>query len=122
MTTLTLRYSDTADTRLSLSPRQVVSTEEARGMSLKCLSGAVWITFASGGVDHILGSRDRLAVTERGRMVIEAIDASELVLQRETAHTTNTHQSHRDQGSSPEYWRDYVARSARPLTNIDVAF
>lgn len=123
MKTLSIRYSENAETHLTLARGQVASTSEARGLAMECARGTVWITFGSGGVDHVLAPGERLPVNIGGRMVIEAIEPSEVVFYRQAADVElPVHASARAPGYPPECWRNYVTGVALPLTNFDSAF
>ena len=123
MKTMTVRYSDNAETHLTLERGQVASTNEARGLAIECVRGSLWITFESGGRDHVLEPGERMPVNAGGRLVIEAIVPSELVFYRqapEAAATLRPARSH--PGCSPDGWRNFVNGLALPRTNFDSAF
>jgi Protein of unknown function (DUF2917) len=123
MKTMSVRYSDNPETRLTLERGQVASTKEARGLAVECVRGTVWITFEYGGVDHVLEPGERLPVNAGGRMVIEAIEPSEVVLFRqELAAEPVARPASHALGYTPECWRTMVGGMALPLTNFDSAF
>lgn len=130
MKTMTVRYStsdkDGAETRLTLERGQVASTKEARGLAIECVRGTLWITFEDGGTDHVLEPGERIPVRGGGRMVIEAMAASELVFYRhEMAAESATAQLKSTAGCScntPECWRTLVGGLALPRANFDSAF
>ena len=123
MKTMTVRYSDNPETRLTLERGQVASTTEARGMAVECVRGTVWITYGLGGGDHVLEPGERLPVNARGRMVIEAIVPSELVFYRqELAAKSAPAREGCATGYSPECWRTFVTGVRLPLANFDSAF
>ena len=123
MKTMTVRYSENAETRLALERGQVASTSEARGLAMECVRGTVWITFESGGVDHVLAPGERLPVNKGGRMVIEAMEPAEVVFFRQALAVAPVVRAARHPpGYSPECWRNYVTGIALPLTNFDSAF
>ena len=137
MKTMTVRYSTGdrggAETRLTLERGQVASTKEARGLAIECVRGKLWITFEHGGVDHVLEPGERIPVRGGGKMVIEAMAASELVFYRQEvvaetapAQVNNTSysscHSHSHSYSTPECWRNFVGGLALPRANFDSAF
>ena len=123
MKTMSVRYSENAETRLTLERGQVASTKEARGLAVECLRGTIWITFENGGVDHVLEPGERLAVKAGGRLVMEAMVPSELVfLRQESAAEPVARPLSRNAGYTPECWRTFVGGMALPLTNFDSAF
>ncbi len=72
--------------RLTLDPRQVFATSEAKGHSLEALKGSVWVTLDDGGADHILKPGDRLAIADSRRVVVEALTYSEIGFSRQSAN------------------------------------
>lgn len=46
---------------------------DARGTEIACLQGILWVTQQDDGQDYILNSGDRMVISRRGRVVIEAI-------------------------------------------------
>ncbi len=130
MKTMTVRYStgdkEGAETRLTLERGQVASTKEARGLAIECVRGALWITFEGGGADHVLQPGERIPVRASGRMVIEAMAASELVFYRqETVAETAAvlvKNSSCSSCNTPECWRTFVGGLALPRANFDSAF
>ena len=69
--------------RLSLAPRQVFATSEAKGHALEALKGSVWVTLDDGGADHILKPGDRLSIGDSRRVVVEALTHSEIGFSRQ---------------------------------------
>ena len=123
MKTMTVRYSDSAETRLKLEQGQVASTTEAHGLAIECARGSLWITFANSGRDHVLEPGERLPINAGGRLVIEAMEPSELVFYRHVPEQIAAPQSVPTQvGCTPEGWRNFVNRLALPRTNFDSAF
>lgn len=127
MKTINVRYSygdkAGAQTHITLESGQVASTTEARGLAIECLRGSLWITFENGGVDHVLEPGERIAVKGGGRMVIEAMAASELVFYRQQAATEPALSLTRPEAAcSPECWRTFVTGVALPRANFDSAF
>ena len=123
MKTMTVRYSDNAETHLTLEQGQVASTTEGRGMAIECVRGSLWITFENGGRDHVLEPRERMPVNVGGRMVIEAITPSELVFYRQVQGAIAAPCPTRSHGGcSPDGWRNFVNGLALPRTNFDSAF
>jgi hypothetical protein len=123
MKTMTVRYSDNAETRLALDRGQVASTKEARGLAVECLRGTLWITFEDGGRDHVLKPGERIPVIAGGRMVIEALLPSEFAFYRQALVAEPAPvRAHHNQGCSPECWRTFVSSVALPRANFDSAF
>ena len=123
MKTMTVRYSDNAETRLNLERGQVASTTEARGLAIECLRGSLWITFEKGRGDHVLEPGKRMPVNAGGRLVIEAMVPSELVFYRQAPADIDTPRPARSHGGcSPDGWRNFVNGLALPRTNFDSAF
>ena len=123
MKTMTVRYSDNPETRVTLEQGQVASTTEARGLAIECVRGSLWITFENGGRDHVLEPGERMPVNAGGRMVIEAIAPSELVFYRQAPAAIVTSRPARSHaGCSPDGWRTFVNGMALPRTNFDSAF
>ena len=127
MKTINVRYSygekDGAQTHITLKSGQVASTTEARGLAIECQRGSLWITFEDGGADHVLEPGERIAVKGGGRMVIEAMAASELVFYRqEPAAEAAFSRARQEAACSPECWRTFVAGIALPRANFDSAF
>lgn len=123
MKTMTVRYSDNAETHLTLEQGQVASTTEGRGMAIECVRGSLWITFENGGRDHVLEPGERMPVNVGGRMVIEAITPSELVFYRQVPVAIAAPCPTRSHGGcSPDGWRNFVNGLALPRTNFDSAF
>ncbi len=130
MKTMTVRYStgdkNGAKTRLTLDRGQVASTKEACGLAIECVRGKLWITFEHGGVDHVLEPGERIPVRGSGRMVIEAMAASELVFYRQemVAETASVQTKNIVCAScnTPECWRTFVGGFALPRANFDSAF
>jgi hypothetical protein len=123
MKTMSVRYSDTAETRLTLERGQVASTRQARGLALECVRGTVWITFESGGGDHVLAPGERIPINGGGRMVIEAMESAAVVFSRQVSEVAPAVRASRHApGYPPDCWRNYVTGLARPLTNFDSAF
>ena len=123
MKTMTVRYSDNAETHLTLEQGQVASTTEARGLAIECVHGSLWVTFENGGRDHVLEPGERMPVSAGGRMVIEAMAPSELVFYRQAPTAIATSGPVRSHGGcSPDCWRNFVNGMALPRTNFDSAF
>lgn len=127
MKTINVRYShgdkDGAQTHITLESGQVASTTEARGLAIECLRGSLWITFEDGGADHVLEPGERISVKRGGRMVIEAMAASEMAFYRQqaTAEASFSH-ARQEAACSPECWRTFVTGAALPRANFDSAF
>lgn len=130
MKTMTVRYStgdkEGTETRLTLERGQVASTKEAHGLAIECVRGTLWITFEGGGADHVLEPGERLPVRPGGRMVIEAMAASELVFYRQEMVAETTLEQVKNtlcsSCNTPECWRTFVGGLALPLANFDSAF
>ena len=130
MKTMTVRYStsdkDGAETRLTLERGQVASTKEARGLAVECVRGKLWITFEHVSADHVLEPGERIPVRGGGRMVIEAMAASELVFYRQEMATESASAHLKSAACSscntPECWRTFVGGLALPRANFDSAF
>ena len=130
MKTMTVRYStsdkDGTETRLTLERGQVASTKEARGLAIECVRGKLWITFEHGGTDHVLEPGERIPVRGGGRMVIEAMAASELVFYRQEMVAESAPAQLKSTASAscntPECWRTFVTGVALPRANFDSAF
>ena len=82
MKPLNVSLNDDSQIRLSLNSRQVASTREAKGLSVECLRGSVWITLEDGGYDHVLNPGERLPINTARRVVIEALTPSEVAFVR----------------------------------------
>ncbi|MEO8384113.1 MAG: DUF2917 domain-containing protein [Betaproteobacteria bacterium] len=123
MKTMSVRYSDNAETRLTLEQGQTASTTEAHGLAIECVRGSLWITFENSGRDHVLEPGARMQVNAGGRMVIEAIAPSELIFYRQVSAAIEAPRpAHSHAGCSPEGWRTFVNGMALPRTNFDSAF
>ena len=127
MKTINVRYSygdkDGAQTHITLESGQVASTTEARGLAIECVRGSLWITFEDGGADRVLEPGERIAVKGGGRMVIEALAASQLVFYRQQAATEPALSHKRPEAvCSPECGRTFVTGVALPRANFDSAF
>ena len=121
MKSMNVRYSDNAETRLTLERGQVASTREARGLAVECVRGTLWITFEDGGRDHVLEPGERIPVKAGGRMVIEALKTSELVFYRQE-QVSRSAPACAASCTSPECWRTFVSSVALPRANFDSAF
>jgi hypothetical protein len=66
--------------QFQLEPGQVVTSPRLDGLTVEALGGAIWITFASEGVDHVLKPGERLQLGAGGKAVLEALEASSLIM------------------------------------------
>ncbi len=74
-------------TQLSLEPGSVLALTDAVGVALRCEAGRLWLTTPDQPGDHILDAGMSFPVTGRGKLVLEAMEASRLSMQR-PARTT----------------------------------
>lgn len=69
-------------TPLSLEPGSVLAVTDAAGLALHCEAGRLWLTTPDQPGDHILDAGMSFPVTGRGKLVLEAMEASRLSMQR----------------------------------------
>lgn len=67
---------------LTLQHGQVLSLRKVNGLGIECTQGSVWITFENDKWDHVLQPGERLQLGCGGRLVIEALEASQITLLR----------------------------------------
>ncbi|MBL8515724.1 MAG: DUF2917 domain-containing protein [Betaproteobacteria bacterium] len=66
--------------QVTLSQNQVLTAPQRDGLTIETLEGAVWITFASEGRDHVLQPGERLELGRAGKAVVQAMQASRVAL------------------------------------------
>jgi len=67
-------------TKLGLQKSAVLAIAGAEGLSVRCESGLLWVTLESDPVDHWLEHGQCLTIRSQGRVVIEAVQGSEMLL------------------------------------------
>ena len=65
---------------LELTPGQILTSPRLDGMTVEAVTGSIWITFESEGVDHVLKPGERLRLGSGGKAVLEALEASRLTI------------------------------------------
>ena len=118
MKSMTMNLSDAADIRLALHTNQTASTSEARGLSMEVTHGSVWVTFEGKRDDYVLNPGERLPISERGRIVIQGLEQSEIRFVRVSEPTPGIRSSHRDEHPG-ECWRNFVGSLNTARVNID---
>ncbi|GAA5183581.1 hypothetical protein GCM10025771_35510 [Niveibacterium umoris] len=68
--------------QLNLDQGDVLALTDAAGLELRCTRGRIWLTTPDQAGDHILDTGVSFQVTGRGKLVIEATEASRLTLRR----------------------------------------
>lgn len=76
-------------TQLSLDLGSVLSLTDAAGLALRCEAGRLWLTTPDQPGDHILDAGMSFPVTGRGKLVIEAMGASRVSMQRPAPAVAN---------------------------------
>lgn len=66
--------------QLQLSAGQVVTSPRLDGLVVEALAGAIWITFDTEGVDHVLKPGERLQLGAGGKAVLEALEPTSLIV------------------------------------------
>jgi hypothetical protein len=59
---------------LALAAGQILTLDDAKGLSIFARSGTVWVTEEGNPDDHIVGPGDTLTVAHPGRTLVQAID------------------------------------------------
>ena len=117
MKTLNINLYEGSNVKLTLGTNQIASTKEAEGLAVSCEKGSVWITFERGRNDYVLHPGEQININASGRMVIQALAASEVTFVPQTPPTHALPSS--PFARSPDYWRTFVAGFAAPRTTID---
>ena len=68
------------NTRIDLAPSGLLNIEARAGFSVACEGGLVWVTVEGEPDDHWLVAGDALRLAGRGRVIIEAAQASRVAL------------------------------------------
>jgi hypothetical protein len=67
-------------TKLDLQKSAVFALAGAEGVRVRCESGLLWVTLESDPADHWLQHGQCLTIRSQGRVVVEAIRGSEMLL------------------------------------------
>ena len=65
---------------LALDAGQVLTLQDAAGLSIRTRSGAVWVTEEGSSQDHVLSPGQALVVARDGRTVVQALQPSWIAL------------------------------------------
>jgi Protein of unknown function (DUF2917) len=88
MNAMTLKSAECRETSLTLMKNQFTSIKRAQGACLQCVRGSVWITLENDPLDMVLFAGERVCINVPGRMVIEGLEASEVMLAQPEFHAT----------------------------------
>ena len=119
MKSMTMNLSDAADIRLALHTNQTASTTEARGLAMEVTHGSVWVTFEGKRDDYVLNPGERLPISERGRIVIQGLEQSEIRFVRISEPSPGIRSSQRNSPHAGECWRNFVGGLSTGRVNID---
>jgi len=119
MRTMTMNLDDGADIRISLNANQTASTTEAYGLAMEVLRGSVWVTFERMRNDYVLKPGERLPVSTRGRLVMEALEQSEIRFVRYAEPTPGIRAARQEESHPGECWRNFVGSLSTGRLNID---
>ena len=122
MKTMAMDLNPNSRVRMALDRQQTLSTRDARGMALECLSGSLWITFEGGADDYFLEPGERLPLRARGKIVIQAMEGSEFVfLPPQIESTPVPIKSHAIEfaGTSAQCWRNFISGLSAQRFNLD---
>ncbi len=85
----------TQESRFELASRELVSIANARGHTLACDQGELWITVAGAAGDIILKSGETWTVASNAEVVISALQASRLSVRHSQALGSLAHSARR---------------------------
>jgi Protein of unknown function (DUF2917) len=80
------KSAECRETPVMLEKNQFTSIKRAQGVCLQCVRGSVWITLANDPLDLVLSAGERVCINVPGRMVIEGLEASEIILAQPEFH------------------------------------
>jgi hypothetical protein len=86
MSAMTLKSVKCRETPITLLKNQFTSIKRAQGVCLQCVRGSVWVTLANDPLDLVLSAGERVCINVPGRMVIEGLEASEIILVQPEFH------------------------------------
>ena len=69
-----------ADVRSALIRRALLACDDPYGKTLACESGCLWVSFEGCSADLVLEAGQTLTCSQSGRMIVQALRDSELVL------------------------------------------
>jgi len=64
----------------NLARGQVLSARKLEGVAIECTRGSIWITSQNDGWDHVLKPGERMELRCGGRVVVEALEASDFAV------------------------------------------
>ncbi len=73
-----IKLNSAGPLHMQLHAGQVFSAPRLDGLTVEALRGSMWITFEAEGVDHVLKPGERLCLGNGGRVVLEALEPTEL--------------------------------------------
>lgn len=122
MKTMAMDLNPGSRVRMALDRQQTLSTRDAHGMALECLSGSLWITFEGGNDDYFLQPGERLPLRTRGKIVIQAMESGEFVFippAVESAAAPAKAQSTTLAETSAQCWRNFISGFSAQRFNLD---
>ncbi len=108
--------------RMTLERQQTLSTRDAYGMALECLSGSLWITFEGSNDDYFLRPGERLPLRSRGKIVIQAMEGGDFVFFPPAADLTARPASDPAMSlaeTSAQCWRNFISGVSAQRFNLD---
>lgn len=122
MKTMAMDLNPGSRVRMALDRHQTLSTRDAHGMALECLSGSLWITFEGSNDDYFLQPGERLPLRTRGRIVIQAMEGGEFVFYPPAVESTikpTRDRSVKLAESSAQCWRSFISGLSAQRFNLD---
>lgn len=122
MKTMAMDLNPGSRVRMALDRHQTLSTRDAHGMALECLSGSLWITFEGSNDDYFLQPGERLPLRTRGKIVIQAMEGGEFIFFPPAAELTAKPASDHVMTlaeTSAQCWRNFISSVSAQRFNLD---